>query len=229
MFDDVVEVHGEPSVVLALLNKEVRQKVAVFVTNRGSLRQGRLTGRSPLLVAESDVLSCVRMTVHLAEALSSAEGGGICPRLARNAVEDPVPGVRLLNLLQLQEAFAGTGDAREASRAALADPSPWVRLAAARFLHGDVETLEALARDRQVPDQAASEAVALLAARLTRGSRRPVARGRGEEPHRRRAAAGDRGARPAAPWPGLRSAGRGHGARRPAHRRRRRDRPRRDR
>jgi HEAT repeat protein len=167
VFDDVVEVHGEPSVVHALLDKEVRQKVVLFVTNRGSLRRGRLTGRSPLVVAESDVLSCVRMTVRLAEALSSAEGGGICPRLARNVVEDPVPGVRLLNLLQLQEAFGGTGEAREASRAALSDPSPWARLAAARFLQGEVQALEALARDREVPDQAAAEAIELLAARLS--------------------------------------------------------------
>jgi HEAT repeat-containing taxis protein len=74
--------------------------------------------------------------------------------------------VRLLNLLQLHDAFAGTTEAREASRALLDDGSPWVRLAAARFLQDEIDVLESLARDRLVPDQAASEAVALLAARL---------------------------------------------------------------
>jgi HEAT repeat protein len=166
VFDDTIEVRGQPSVVLALLTRSVRDKVAVFVRNGGTLRDGRLTGRTRLTVAQSDIPACARMTWRLAEALSSADGGGICQRLARNAVEDPVPGVRLLNLLQLHDTFGDSTEAREASRAALADASPWVRLSAARFLHEEVETLEALSRDREVPDQAAAEAVALLAARL---------------------------------------------------------------
>lgn len=174
-FDDVVEVHGEPSVVLALMTKALRQKIAVFVGGGGQLEAGRLNHRAPTLLVQAEIPAALRMMVRLAEDLSSSEGGGICARLGTNAREDPIPGVRLWNLLQLHDAFPRTQDAREASRAALADSSPWVRLAAARFLGDEgLEVLEALARDRQAPDQAAVEAVALLAARLSRERAGPL-------------------------------------------------------
>ena len=108
----------------------------------------------------------VRTTLELAEALASAAGDAVCPRLARHVAEDPLPEVRRLNLLQLHDKFTAARETLTTSRAALSDPSPWVRLAAARFLRAEVETLEALARDQQAPDQVAAEAVALLAARL---------------------------------------------------------------
>lgn len=167
VFDDEVEVHGAPSVVLALLKRELRLKVAVFVGTGGRLEAGRLTCRTLAPSSQWEILSLLRLSVGLAHDLSSSEDGGICQRLARNALSDPLPGVRLWNLLLLHDQFASTGEAREASRPALADSSPWVRLAAARFLGDEgLEVLEALARDRQTPDQAALEAVALLAARL---------------------------------------------------------------
>lgn len=164
-FDGKVQVQGEPIAVLALLNKNVRQKVASFVGNGGSLRAGRLRCHDYPEPLEVQVPALVRTALDLSEALSSTEG--VCPRLARNAAEDPLPEVRRLNLLQLQEKFTAARETLATSRAALSDTSPWVRLAAARFLRTEVETLEALARDRQVPDQAAAEAVALLAARVT--------------------------------------------------------------
>lgn len=167
VFDDVVEVHGQPSVVLALLNKELRQKIAAFVERGGRLEAGQLSCRTRADWLHGEIPAALRTAVGLADDLSSSEGGGICRRLARNALSDPISGVRLWNLLQLHDVFASTGEAREASRAALADSSPWVRLSAARFLRdGGLEVLEALARDRLIPDQAAVEAVALLAARL---------------------------------------------------------------
>jgi HEAT repeat protein len=75
--------------------------------------------------------------------------------------------VRLANLSVLQERFPSTPEAREASLAGLEDTTPWMRLSAARFLPDEGrEVLEALVRDRHVPDAAAAEAIALLAARL---------------------------------------------------------------
>jgi HEAT repeat protein len=166
VFDDMVEVHGEPSLVLALLGKDLRPAVADFVDKGGSLRSGRFRCHARLELSEDQIPDLVRMTLGLAEALTSAEKGGICPRLARNAADDPLPEVRRLNLLELHNKFTATREALATSRAALADTSPWVRLAAARFLRAEVETLEALVRDGQVPDEAAAEAVTLLAARL---------------------------------------------------------------
>ena len=174
VFDDMVEVHGEPSIVLALMGRELRQKVALFAATRGDLRAGTLTWRANLNPPQAEIPAAIRKTLDLATALSSAEGGGICERLARNATTDPLPGVRLLNLLQLHDAFPAASEAREASRGSLDDASPWVRLAAARFLQEEIEVLESLARDRLVPDQAASEAVALLAARLETEKAGPI-------------------------------------------------------
>ena len=55
-------------------------------------------------------------------------------RLARNAAQDPVAGVRLANLLKLQREFPNRTLTRKANRRALEDGDPAVRLEAARFL-----------------------------------------------------------------------------------------------
>ena len=174
VFDDLVEAHGEPSVVLSLLQKDIRQKVAVFVQSGGRLANGTLTLNS-LLGSEWGIPAALRMVVALARALSSSEGGGICERLAHNARHDPHLSVRLWNLQLLQDGFAATPQAKEVSRAALSDVGPWVRLSAARFLVDEGrEALLALVQEKGVPEQAAAEAVSLLAARLPIESSGPL-------------------------------------------------------
>jgi len=165
-FDDIVEVRGEPSILLALLDRELRQRVGEFVGLDGRLREGRLTCCARTDFSRGDVPRALRLAIWLARALSSPEGGGICERLARNATSDPHSGVRLWNLLQLHEQFPDTPEAREASRVNLGDPGPWVRLAAARFSREEgLDALKSLAEDREAPEGAAAEAVALFAAR----------------------------------------------------------------
>jgi HEAT repeat protein len=173
-FDDAVDVRGEPSIILALLDKRVRDKLRQFVELGGSLEDGRLVASLPFQ-SEFEIPHAAGLTLEVARLLSSLEGGSLCERLARNAAADPDPGVRLWTLLQLQEQFGLTPEAGKASRAGLGDTSPWVRLSAARFLRDEgLEVLRALAQDRQVPDDAASEAVALLAARLSTGEAGPL-------------------------------------------------------
>jgi len=164
-FDDMVEVRGEPSILLALLDREIRQRVGAFVRGRGRLEAGQLSCCAPTDYSQGAIVRALRLGLWLARALS-APGGGVCERLARNAKLDPHPGVRLLSLSQLLEQFPETAEAREASQEDLKDPSPWVRLAAARFLKEDgLAVLEHLAQDRSIPESAAAEALALLAAR----------------------------------------------------------------
>jgi HEAT repeat protein len=166
LFDDTVEAHGEPSVVLARLDEAVRKKVRRLVSDGGRLENGELVWHAPTRYLSHEIPQALRMLLDLADEISSLEGGGICPRLARNACQDSVSGVRLWNLLALQEQFPLSREAREASRQGLEDVSPWVRLSAARFLReGEGPALESLVRDPAVPDHAAAEAVALLAAR----------------------------------------------------------------
>ncbi len=126
---------------------------------------GELLYRAPADVAPGELVRVLRLGLWLARELSSP-GGGVCERLARNARSDPQPGVRLLNLLQLHEQFPEKAEAREASQEDLKDPSPWVRLAAARFLKDEgLAVLEQLVQDRAIPESAAAEALTLLAAR----------------------------------------------------------------
>jgi hypothetical protein len=165
VFDEIVELRGEASVLLALLHREVRQRVSEFVRLGGRLAAGQLLCCAPTNFSPGEIVHTLRLGLWLARHLSSP-GGGVCELLARNAKSDPLPGVRLWNLLQLHEQFAETAQAREASEEDLNDPSPWVRLAGARFLHdGGLEVLEHLALDQEVPESAAAEAIALLAAR----------------------------------------------------------------
>lgn len=174
VFDDLVEVYGPPGVVRGLLNRDLRQKVAVFVRWDGWLEGGRLTLRCPV-ETDWETPARLRMIVALARELVASERGGVCERLAENVRLDHLPGVRLWNLLQLQEDFAETPNAKEASRLALSDSGPWVRLAAARFLRDEgLPVLEALARTRGVPDQAAAEAIGLLAVRAPRERSGPL-------------------------------------------------------
>jgi hypothetical protein len=165
VFDDIVEVRGEPSILLALLDREIRHRVSDFIRLGGRLAAGELLYRAPADTAPGEIVRVLRLGLWLARELSSP-GGGVPERLARNAKSDPHPGVRLLSLSQLLEQFPETTEAREASREDLKDPSPWVRLAAARFLKDEgLEVLKHLALDRAVPESAAAEAVALFAAR----------------------------------------------------------------
>jgi HEAT repeats len=83
-------------------------------------------------------------------------------------------GVRLWNLSLLQQHFTDRPETAMASRAGLADRSPWVRLAAARFLPDGSATLRSLLDDPRIPDHAAAEATALLAARLPREDAGPL-------------------------------------------------------
>ena len=175
LFDEIVEVRGEPSVVLALLDEGVRRKVRTLVFKGGRLENGELVWHAPTHYFSHEIPDALRTLLDLARDISSTEEGGFCQRLAHNACKDSVSGVRLWNLLALQEQFAHTLEARDASREGLRDPSPWVRLSAARFLReGERPTLEGLVGDPATPDQAASEAIALLAARAPAGEVGPL-------------------------------------------------------
>src|SRR5262249_23372175 len=176
LFDDAVSVRGEPSVVLALLTPDLRRRLAILVAVGGRLEEGRLSSRTTTLVVARGVVRRALQSLRArARELAWSEGGGLCERLLRNARTDAHAGVRLANLSVLQERFASTPEAQEASRAGLEDTNPWVRLSSARFLLDEGrDVLEALVRDRRLPHAAAAEAVALLAGRLPPESAGPL-------------------------------------------------------
>jgi HEAT repeat protein len=165
-FDDAVQVQGDPTILAALLDQTLRLRLRKLVAWDGSLCDGQISWQAPLTFVAGQVSRALGELVELADLLTAAKGG-ICERLSRNAREDDSPGVRLWNLTLLQQHFADRPEVREASRTLLADPDPWVRLAAARFLPDEsAAVLRALLDDRETPDHAAAEAAALIGARL---------------------------------------------------------------
>jgi hypothetical protein len=173
-FDDDVEAQGDPSILAALLDEPLRLGLRKLVAWDGSLRDGQLSWRAQVGLIAGEIPRMLIELVELADLLTASKGG-LCERLARNAREDSVAGVRLWNLTLLQQQFSGRKEVKEVSRLLLADVSPWVRLAAARFLTEEAgPVLRALLEDRQAPDHAAAEAAALLAARLPVGAAGPV-------------------------------------------------------
>jgi HEAT repeat protein len=93
--------------------------------------------------------------------------GNPAPRLAENAREDPLPGVRRRNLELLAERFPRLDQTAATLRSALADPDPAVRLVAARRLGPDGEpVLVALALAHGTPEPVALEAIRVAGAAL---------------------------------------------------------------
>lgn len=169
LFDEAVEIQGEASFVAALLSEPARERIRSFAAWGGALENGTLELRRRAAFSLGEIALAVRTILDTADVLTSSEGGGVCERLARNALGDPRPGVRLWNLTLLQQEFADRPETSATSRAALADGSAWMRLAGARFLEAEgLEVLKALLEERHTPDHASAEAVALLSARLSR-------------------------------------------------------------
>ncbi len=165
-FDHSVHVEGDPAILAALLDEPVRFRLLRLVAWgwNGGLRDGEISWETPFI--SGYLPRTLGQHLELADLLTAAKGG-ICERLARNAREDMSSGVRLWNLTLLQHHFDGRSETKEASHALLADPSPWVRLAAARFLPDEGSpVLRALLEEGKTPDHAAAEAAALLGARL---------------------------------------------------------------
>jgi HEAT repeat protein len=173
-FDDAVQVQGEPTILAALLDQPLRFGLRKLVAWDGSLGDGQISWRAPVTFVAGQVPRALGELVELADLLTAAKGG-ICERQSRNARDDESPGVRLWNLTLLQQHFADRPEAREASRALLADRDPWVRLAAARFLPDESPpVLRGLLDDRETPDHAAAEAAVLLGARLPAAEAGPL-------------------------------------------------------
>jgi HEAT repeats len=167
LFDDAVEMVGNPVTLAALLDDRLRFSLRRLVAWDGSLRDGRLFWKTTQGFGAAVVPKLLADLVQLADQLIEAKAAEVPERLAANAGKDPIPGVRLWNLSLLQQHFPGLSVAREASRGSLADADPWVRLAAARFLRDEgKEVLRSLLADERAPDYASAEAASLLGARL---------------------------------------------------------------
>jgi len=152
-FDSAARVSGEETEVLARLGEPARSALSPLLSRGARLEYGklRLVLSAPAAGAR-DLAHAVRTLAHAGGLLQLGEGG-VPAALARNAVSDSDPRVRLLNLTALFRHHPQTESAREAAAKALEDVVPVIRLRAAQFLPGSepAAALSALMRTTAEP------------------------------------------------------------------------------
>jgi hypothetical protein len=140
--DRIVLVTGDPVVAFALLDFRTRAFLRELVPAGVSLQSGRVRRR---IIDPAQLPEAIQRMVKLAELLS-LDAREVATRLARNAASEDLPAVRLKCLQLLQERFGEEEVARKASRYALADRSPEMRLRGAIFL-AQIDAVLAIAKD----------------------------------------------------------------------------------
>lgn len=133
LFDEEVVVEGPPREALARLDRETRDLLLKEL--RWSVTKvvnGVLTRTIPERLPASALIRHVETLAALLDHLKLRDG--VAEALARNVARDPVGGVRLRNLEVLQDDFPRSAEAESASRIALNDEDPAVRLQGAAHL-----------------------------------------------------------------------------------------------
>jgi hypothetical protein len=159
-FDTAFVIQGPGLLVAALLDGETRRLMSKANHLRLEISSGELQG---YLAADEQIPAALSLLLDLGRRLGRPLD--VPQRLAENARQDPVPGVRLHNLLLLVRELPDDPRTAEAIQAARSDPSPEVRLRLAKEM-GFHDILEALARNLR-DDAVSAEAVALLGQGLT--------------------------------------------------------------
>lgn len=132
-FDAEVVVQGPVREALARLGAETRALWRTELARLDStLRDRRLDRKLPYRSPASTLIREARTAVEMLRGLELEVD--LPAALARNAAEDPFPGVRFRNLEVLQDDFPGRPESEVASRAALEDEDPAVRVRGAALL-----------------------------------------------------------------------------------------------
>lgn len=165
-FDDQCVVEGPEATARALLDMECRSRLRRFVGElKGSFDTHAMRVDSRDI---GDVVAVVPDLLALARALRPPDDG-VAARLARNATRDVEAGVRLRCLGTLQRRFAADPRTTEATRRALRDQHPRVRLLAASALGAEateaVDVIAAVAAGDCIDEEVRVEAIGILADR----------------------------------------------------------------
>jgi hypothetical protein len=160
-FDDTFLLEGPMPQILALLDAETR-RLLTEVSTKGELE----LSASDLRLDMSDewVPYVLRHLLDIGRRFMQATD--IPQLLTENARRDPEPGVRLRNLLALARESPNDPRTFEALRTACSDPSPEVRLQAAKELGAEGRDLLLDLAESLVDDAVSAEAVAALARAL---------------------------------------------------------------
>jgi hypothetical protein len=165
-FDSAVLVRGDPVATLSVLTGTTRPAVLSAVQGGLLVAEGRVLQEvGDALRTVAAVESAVQPVLDVARLLQVP--ANTRNRISTLARKDPVPGVRVRCLEVLAEHFPKDRRCRSAQRAALLDPIPRVRIAAANGLGEEgLKKLVALATDPGTDGYLASLAVSALGRRL---------------------------------------------------------------
>jgi hypothetical protein len=162
VFDEAVVVRGDPTVLVPLLDAETRGALAKLCAAGGEIADATLTIDSRIPADDvAQVKAAVLEAIAVAQRLRP--GTDTVERLARNALADPEPAVRRLNL-ELVGRLVSRGDTvASTARAAMVDLDARVRLTAALLLGTEGRpVLLALAGAPATPTDVGLEAIDAL-------------------------------------------------------------------
>ncbi|HWN43609.1 MAG TPA: HEAT repeat domain-containing protein [Thermoanaerobaculia bacterium] len=160
-FDDIFFIGGPPKLAFALLDAEMR-RLLFHVSLDGKLDISRGELRLVQMSAEK-VPHALPLLLDIGRRF--AQPMDIPRRLAENA-QDPIRWVRLQNLRLLIREFPDDPSTAEALRKACSDPSPEIRLLAAREVGAEVRGVLLELAENLEDDAASAEAVSALGREL---------------------------------------------------------------
>ncbi|MFL6200823.1 MAG: HEAT repeat domain-containing protein [Thermoanaerobaculia bacterium] len=157
LFDRTFFIEGPPQLVFAVLDAELRRLLgSVKSESRLEISSGELRAE----MSDEKVGQVLPLLLDVSQRF--AQPLDVPRRLAENANQDPEPGVRLQNLLLLIRELPDDPATAEALRKACSDPSPGIRLRAAKEVGAEARaTLLELAGNLQ-DDAVSAEAVSIL-------------------------------------------------------------------
>lgn len=161
-FDNEFFIEGPAPMVFALLDAETRRLLLRAKSEtRVEISSGELRAESN---SSEKVLTLLPALLDIGQRL--ARSRDIPRRLAGNVKGDPEPGVRLQSLILLIHEFPGDPATAEALRAACSDPSPEIRLRAAKELGAEGRDVLFELAESLADDEVSAEAVSALGREL---------------------------------------------------------------
>ena len=161
-FDSAFFIEGPTGLVFAVLDEETRR----LLFRAGTESQLEISnGELRAEMSYEKVPSTLPLLLDIGQRL--ARPLDIPRRLAENAQQDPAPGVRLQNLRVLIRELPEDPRTAEALRAACSDPSPEIRLRAAKELGDEGHDVLLELAESLADDTVSAEAVSILDQKLS--------------------------------------------------------------
>jgi len=157
-FDDIFFIGGPAKLIFALLDAETRRLLFhAGLNGKLDISHGELR---VALMPDETVPDTLPLLLDVGRRF--AQPMDIPQRLAENAHQDPIPGVRLQNLLLLIRELPNDPATVEALRKACSDPSPEIRLRAAKEVGAEGRGLFLELAEGLEDDAVSAEAVSIL-------------------------------------------------------------------